>query len=96
LRFLTESLGERFAKDNVHILVPKSNAGNFTYDGIELGGERVTREVEEKLEELAKSGHEIKRMSVIGYSLGGLIARYAVGLLYHKGVFERIQPIVRP
>jgi esterase/lipase len=95
LQFLNDSLREQFAQDNLHILVPKSNAGNFTYDGIELGGERVTSEIEERLRELAKSGVDINRISVIGYSLGGLIARYAIGLLYHKGIFESIQPIVR-
>jgi hypothetical protein len=94
LKFLNDSLRERFAQDNLHVLVPKSNAGNFTYDGIELGGERVTSEIEKELEELSKNGTAIDRISVIGYSLGGLIARYAIGLLYHKGIFERIQPIV--
>lgn len=85
---------EKYTEDQLHILVAKRNAGSFTYDGIELGGERVTREIEEKLEELTKSGHTITRISVIGYSLGGLIARYAIGLLYHKGLFERIEPVV--
>lgn len=76
--------------------MPKRNAGSFTYDGIELGGERVTNEIEERLEELAREGHDIKRISIVGYSLGGLIARYAIGLLYSKGVFEKIEPVVRP
>ncbi|KAF2748576.1 DUF676-domain-containing protein [Sporormia fimetaria CBS 119925] len=93
LQFLSDSIRERFADENLHIFLPKSNSGNFTYDGIELGGERVTREIEEKLEELEKRGQNINRMSVIGYSLGGLVARYAIGLLYHKGIFERIQPV---
>lgn len=94
LKFVSDSLREKFAKDQLHILVVKRNAGSFTYDGIELGGERVTREIEETLEELAANGHEIKKISVIGYSLGGLIARYAIGLLYHKGVFKRLEPVV--
>lgn len=93
LKFVSDSLREKFAEDELHILVAKRNAGSFTYDGIELGGERVTREIEEKLEELAANGHIIKRISVIGYSLGGLIARYAIGLLYHKGVFQRLEPM---
>ena len=29
----------------------------------------------------------------MGYSLGGLIARYTVGLLYSSGLFERIEPV---
>lgn len=26
--------------------------------------------------------------------LGGLVARYAIGLLFSKGYFERIEPVV--
>lgn len=72
----------------------KRNAGSFTYDGIDTGGERVAEEVERKLEELAEAGHDITKISVVGYSLGGLIARYAIGLLFHRGIFEKIQPVV--
>ncbi|KAH7386028.1 lipase/serine esterase-like protein [Pyrenochaeta sp. MPI-SDFR-AT-0127] len=93
LKYVSTTLRERFPEDKLHILVAKRNAGSFTYDGVDTGGERVADEVEHKLEELAKSGHDIKKISVIGYSLGGLIARYAIGLLYHKGIFERIQPV---
>ncbi|OCL04010.1 DUF676-domain-containing protein, partial [Glonium stellatum] len=93
LDYLATSLRQRYSDDKLHILVAKSNSGNFTYDGIELGGERVTNEIEETLEELARSGREITKLSVIGYSLGGLVARYAIGLLYHKGWFEKLEPI---
>jgi hypothetical protein len=43
---------------------------------------------------LAKAGQEIKRLSLVGYSLGGLVARFCVGLLYSKGFFEKITPVV--
>jgi predicted esterase len=94
LNYLSTSLREKYPEDKLHILVAKRNTGSFTYDGIELGGERVAREIEEHVEELNKEGHTIKKLSVIGYSLGGLIARYAIGLLYNQGVFERIEPYV--
>jgi Putative serine esterase (DUF676) len=29
----------------------------------------------------------------VGYSLGGLVSRYAVGLLYSKGWFDKLQPV---
>jgi hypothetical protein len=74
------------------VLVCKRNAGSFTYDGIEVGAERVAREIEETLEELARDGYKIKKLSMVGYSLGGLVARYAVGLLHHKGWLDKIQP----
>lgn len=93
LKYLTTSIKERYP--DLDVLVPKSNAGSFTYDGIELGGERVANEVEARLEELKQNGHTIKKFSITGYSLGGLVSRYAIGLLYHRGVFEQIQPVVR-
>lgn len=72
----------------------KRNAGSFTYDGISTGGERVFHEIEEEIKRLSGAGQEITRLSVVGYSLGGLVARYAVGLLESKGIFERITPVV--
>ena len=71
----------------------KRNAGSFTYDGIELGGERVAKEIEETLEELTRDGYNIQKLSVVGYSLGGLISRYAIGLLHSKGWFDKIRPV---
>ncbi|KAH6883109.1 lipid particle protein [Alternaria rosae] len=93
LKYVSTTLGERYSEDKLHILVAKRNAGSFTYDGIDTGGERVAEEVERKLEELAEAGHDITKISVVGYSLGGLIARYAIGLLFHRGIFEKIQPV---
>lgn len=91
---LASTLRKTYSEDELHILVPKSNSSNFTYDGIELGGERITHEIENKIRDLEDGGkHTIKKLSVIGYSLGGLIARYAIGLLYTNGWFDRIQPV---
>ena len=45
------------------------------------------------MEELGREGHTVSKFSIVGYSLGGLVARYAVGLLDHKGYFERMQPV---
>lgn len=53
----------------------------------------MAKEIEDKLEELGRDGYCINKISVVGYSLGGLVARYAIGLLYHKGYFERIKPM---
>ncbi|KAF2851772.1 lipase/serine esteras-like protein [Plenodomus tracheiphilus IPT5] len=93
LKYVSTSLRERYPEDKLHVLVAKRNAGSFTYDGADTGGERVADEVEQTLDELAMAGYDIKKISFTGYSFGGLIARYAVGLLYHKGLFEKIQPV---
>lgn len=94
LEAMAQSLREKHPEENLHILVAKRNSGSFTYDGIELGGERVCQEIEEEIDRLAKEGQEIKRLSLVGYSLGGLVARYAVGLLESKGFFDNIKPVV--
>ena len=33
------------------------------------------------------------RFSITGYSLGGLVARYIVGILYHRDFFKTIIPV---
>ncbi|KAL8697764.1 MAG: hypothetical protein Q9201_006951 [Fulgogasparrea decipioides] len=93
LEYLAKSLRQKHPEDKLNILVAKSNSGSYTYDGIETGGERVTQETESLLQELQGDGAPIAKLSVVGYSLGGLIARYAIGLLYSKGWFDKIQPI---
>jgi triacylglycerol esterase/lipase EstA (alpha/beta hydrolase family) len=89
-----KTLRGKHPEENLHILVAKRNSGSFTYDGVELGGERVCQEIKEELEKLAQDGQTIKKLSVVGYSLGGLVARYAVGLLYSRGVFDKLEPVV--
>ncbi|KND02137.1 uncharacterized protein SPPG_02631 [Spizellomyces punctatus DAOM BR117] len=75
LSYLENSLRERFG-DEVQVLNFGGNAGNRTYDGIDICGERLARTI---LECLSKKSFD--RISFIGYSLGGLIIRYAVGIL---------------
>lgn len=93
LDYVASALRERHDEDSVYILCSKNNSGNWTYDGIELGGERLAHEIEETLETLAKKGQKIKKLSVIGYSLGGLVSRYAIGLLYAQGWLEKVEPV---
>lgn len=33
LKYMATSFRGRFSEDEVHVLVPKTNSGNFTYDG---------------------------------------------------------------
>lgn len=93
LKYVHDTLRERFPEEKLHILNAKCNSGSFTYDGVDTGGERVADEVERTLDELSNKGHRITKISVIGYSLGGLIARYAIGLLNERGIFKKIQPV---
>ena len=93
LQSLSTELEKKYDKDHLHVFLPKSNSDNFTYDGIDVGGERVAQEIENELERLEKNGNKITKLSVVGYSLGGLIARYCIGLLYSRGWFDRLQPV---
>jgi hypothetical protein len=92
LNHLKNTLSEQYPDGRLYVLVPNSNAEYLTYDGIELGAERITNEIEQKVEELEKQGAKLSKISVVGYSLGGLIARYAIGLLYKNGLFDKLQP----
>jgi hypothetical protein len=73
--------------------VVKSNESNNTYDGVDIGGERVTHEIESEVAELEKQGAKLKKISITGYSLGGLVSRYAIGLLYKNGFFDKYEPV---
>ncbi|KAF2452997.1 putative serine esterase-domain-containing protein [Lineolata rhizophorae] len=91
--YMAAALRARFPADRLRILVATSNTGAFTYDGVERGAERVMREVESALREMMAGGEEEGVLSIVGYSLGGLVARYVVGLLEWKGWFEKVQPV---
>lgn len=91
MKNVARRLRAEYPADKLYILVAKRNSGSFTYDGVELGGERVCREIEEELASIKARGGNIKKISIAGYSLGGLVARYAVGLLYAKGVLDELE-----
>ncbi|KAK9462990.1 putative serine esterase-domain-containing protein [Lipomyces oligophaga] len=76
-----------------YVLVTRSNEGYMTYDGIDMCGEKVVYEVEQALDSYEQQGIPINKISVVGYSLGGLMARYAIGILYQKGYFKKISPV---
>ena len=94
MRSVAKALRDSYPEDKLYLLVAKRNTGSFTYDGIELGGERVCLEIEEELENIEKKGGKITKLSIVGYSLGGLVARYAVGLLEMRKVFDKVEPVV--
>ena len=93
LASVASAFRDKFSEDRLHILVAKSNSGNYTYDGIETGAERVTHEVEKTIAQLETDGSCIEKISMFGYSLGGLVARYSIGLLYSNGWFDRLKPV---
>lgn len=67
------------------------NEFTSTYHGIDTCGERLAQEIRDLVEIKHPT---VRRISVIGHSMGGLIARYALGVLFdHRtGLVAGCQP----
>ncbi|KAI9328654.1 putative serine esterase-domain-containing protein [Pilaira anomala] len=89
--YIEKKLDEKYG-DAIHILNASVNEAKYTYDGIDICGRRLADEIESTVVRLGKNGKQITRFSIIGYSLGGLIARYTIGLLGQRGFFNSIEP----
>ena len=73
------------------IYIAKSNVGLNTLDGIDSGGKRLASEIQSFVSE----SKDLKKISFVGYSLGGLHARYAVGVLFDttKNLIAGLEPL---
>ena len=49
--------------------------------------------IDEKLHNIEESGRKVTRFSITGYSLGGLVARYIIGILHHRKFFDTVTPV---
>lgn len=70
-----------------------SHSHFLTYDGIDINGKRIRDEIMEEVNRLSNAKQTVTKFSIVGYSLGGLIARYCIGILYNEGFFDNIEPI---
>jgi hypothetical protein len=78
----------------IHTFAPTTFSHFKTYDGIESIGNYLIPDLLNHLENLhTKHDITINEISFIGYSLGGLIARYVIGELFNIGFFNIIKPI---
>ncbi|CAH1429182.1 unnamed protein product [Lactuca virosa] len=66
--------------DKVIVHCSECNCSTLTFDGVDRMGERLAEEVIE----VAKRWPEVSKISFVSHSLGGLVARYAIGILYEK------------
>ncbi|KAI0272800.1 putative serine esterase-domain-containing protein [Gloeopeniophorella convolvens] len=96
-RIISEIRGQQSLDDpegtELHVMLAETNQAESTYDGIDWGGERVATEVFDEIEKLKKEDKNVTRFSVTGYSLGGLLARYVVGILHQRKFFEDVAPV---
>ncbi|KAJ3086132.1 hypothetical protein HK102_013491 [Quaeritorhiza haematococci] len=84
-------------EDNLVILNVDANAKWNTYDGVDVCGDKCTEKVEHFVAELEEKKDSEKKtvtkVSFMGYSLGGLIVRYAIGKLYAHGFFNNREAV---
>jgi hypothetical protein len=77
-------------------IVHNSTCNSFfnTYHGVDQCGLRLKIEITSFIADYNKaSSSPISKISFIGYSAGGLIARYCIGLLHLADFFENVKPI---
>ncbi|KAF8630141.1 hypothetical protein AX15_003094 [Amanita polypyramis BW_CC] len=92
-RVISETYPDPVNGMELQVLLAETNQDESTYDGIDWGGERVTQEIMDKIKDLQDSEKQVKRLSITGYSLGGLIGRYVVGILHQRGFFNEVEPV---
>ncbi|WVQ94679.1 hypothetical protein IAU59_001759 [Kwoniella sp. CBS 9459] len=87
----------RREEDGVETVVylPKGIKGARTWDGIDVCAQRISEEVDKEIERLQNENKDVIGFSVMGYSLGGLIARYLIGILHARqpSFFARHKPV---
>lgn len=82
------------SEEKILTLSPSTYAYYKSYDGLEIIGSKVVSEILYWIEHLEmEENYKVVKFSIVGYSLGGLIARYAIGELFKIRFFETIKPI---
>ncbi|KII87708.1 hypothetical protein PLICRDRAFT_42219 [Plicaturopsis crispa FD-325 SS-3] len=93
IRETKAKLHDTEADAELRVLLPKTNSDEYSYDGVDYGGERVAQEIVDEVTEIERNGKKVSRFSITGYSLGGLVARYVVGILHQRQFFKDVSPI---
>ncbi|CAO2040417.1 unnamed protein product [Urochloa humidicola] len=78
---------EQFVKrlpGKVFVHRSQSNHSKLTYDGVDLMGERLAEEVRQ----VVQRRRNLRKISFVAHSLGGLVTRYAIGKLYEPDMNE--------
>ncbi|EEB95023.1 hypothetical protein MPER_06072, partial [Moniliophthora perniciosa FA553] len=60
---------------------------------MDWGAERIAKELFIEIGRLKNLEQHVDRFSIVGYSLGGLVARYLIGILHDKHFFENVIPV---
>lgn len=88
-KFAADQFRSKFGSE-VLVHCSARNAATLTFDGVDIMGHRLAEEVKELIEE----SPSLTKISFVAHSLGGLVARYAIGQLLtpHINVEEQETP----
>ncbi|XP_052174375.1 lipid droplet phospholipase 1-like isoform X2 [Diospyros lotus] len=79
----------RILPDKVFVHCSERNTAKLTLDGVDVMGERLTQEVLE----LIKQRPNLRKISFVAHSVGGLVARYAIGRLFRPPKKEIVEDL---
>ncbi|KAJ0967724.1 hypothetical protein J5N97_024641 [Dioscorea zingiberensis] len=82
-RFAAKKIIKRYPEDII-VHCSKCNYSTLTFDGVDIMGERLAKEVMS----VVAQRPELRSISFVAHSLGGLIARYAIGILYGQSALR--------
>ncbi|XP_027904307.1 putative lipase YDR444W [Vigna unguiculata] len=80
-KFAAKQFLKRFPEDAV-VHCSERNSSMLTFDGIDVMGDRLAEEVISVI----KRHPSVQKISFVGHSLGGLVARYAIARLYGRDI----------
>uniref|UniRef100_A0A5B6YRR3 Putative lipase ROG1 n=1 Tax=Davidia involucrata TaxID=16924 RepID=A0A5B6YRR3_DAVIN len=80
-RFAAKQFVKKYPQD-VIVHCSKSNSSTLTFDGVDVMGKRLADEVISVI----KRYPDLQKISFIGHSLGGVVARYAIAKLYGQDI----------
>lgn len=80
-RYAAKQFLKKYPED-VIVHCSECNSAKLTFDGVDVMGERLAEEVISVI----KRHPGVQKISFVGHSLGGLVARYAIAKLYGRDV----------
>ncbi|KAG2309890.1 hypothetical protein Bca52824_029638 [Brassica carinata] len=78
---------EEVPRESVRAPGSESTSSTFTFDGVDIMGERLANEV---FSVVKNRGAWLKKISFVAHLLGGLVARYDVGKLYEQQLVIKV------
>ncbi|KAM7499502.1 hypothetical protein LguiA_023916 [Lonicera macranthoides] len=79
----------RMLPDKVYVHCSERNVAKLSLDGVDVMGERLAEEVLE----LIREKPDLRKISFVAHSVGGLVARYTIGRLYRPPRKENVDDL---